>query len=229
MRDAKPVTYSGRWASSAAAISSTGIVTGRESRRCRPSENVAAPAASHVSRRAAADRRHAQAREPRPHADDRVDAQERRDHRIDPRRAVVDEQALAPGRPARRHDAELAVEQLVALGVVEVLEQRVPAQARVGDELVEALHHRGLVEQGKSRELDRGAPHVRAEALAIERRTGDRVAHERLDPLALPRGQPLARPALARGQDACAPEAARDVDDPLAAVVEVHRHSPVTR
>jgi hypothetical protein len=91
-----------------------------------------------------------QARDARPHAGDGVQAEELRADR-GPAAAVVDEQPLAPGRPARRHHAVLAEVERVVVEAVEVLEQRVAAQAPVAHHVVEALHHRPMSSAGRAR------------------------------------------------------------------------------
>jgi hypothetical protein len=152
---------------------------------------------------------------------DRVEAEELGDD-SDPGVAVVDEQALAPRRAAGRHHPVPAAVERVVVEPVEVLEQCVAAQPPVGHELVEALHHRRLVERRQRAQLDRSGADEAGEALAIERRVRDGVADERVDALALVRLEPRARPALALGERARQLQAAADVDQPLGVIGRSH-------
>jgi hypothetical protein len=111
-------------------------------------------AAAHVRRRAAADEGDLQPRDARLDAADLVAAQELR-RAGEERRAVVDEQALAPRGAARGHDPVLAEVQRIVVEPVEVLEQGVPAKAAIADDVVEALHQRRLVEHRQLAEPDR--------------------------------------------------------------------------
>jgi hypothetical protein len=121
---------------------------------------------------------------------------------------------LRPEEAAGGHGPVLAEVERIVVEPVEVLEQRVAAQAAIGDQIVEARHHRRLVERREGAQLDRPG----REALTVVRRVLARVVHERLELLALVGLQALARPALALGQLPRDPEGAPDVDDALEAV-----------
>ena len=199
----------------------SGSVTGSESTRCRPPAAVCATrrlmcAGEAATRAATRSRRGSRGSD----AGQRVVAQELGEDRGPPR-AVVDEQALAARRPAGRHHPVAAEEQGVARERLDVGEQRVAAQARVGHHGVEAVHHRRLVEHGQPAQVDRAGE--RAEALAIERRVRDRVAHERVEALLLQDREPLARQALMRAELARPPRPRGEVSQPLALVGEAHQ------
>ena len=175
----------------------------------------------HVRSRRAAERGHAQpARQPRADADHRAVAQELSDQRA-PGRAVVDEQSLAARGSARCHDAVAAQVQGIAGQRLDVCEQLVAAQARVGHEFVEVLHHRRLLERRQPAQLDRASRS--ADPLAVEARVRDCVAHELVEALLLKPGKALARPALALRELARQPRAGGEVSQPLALIRDGHR------
>ena len=178
-------------------------------------------APAHVRSGRAAERGHAQpARQPRADAGHRVVTQELGDQRA-PGRAVVDEQALAARGPARGHRAVAAQVQLIAAQLLDVSEQLVAAQARIGHELVEAIHHRRLVERRQPAQLD-GAG-VAPDPLAVEGRMLHRVGDERVEALLLKAHKALARPALALRELARKPGAGGEVSQALALIAERHR------
>ena len=121
---------------------------------------------------------------------------------------VVDEEALAPRRAAGRHGAVAAEVELVAAQALDVREQRVAAQAPVGDDVVEVLHHRRLVQRrqradadrpGRSRPAPRGSTASAAPRGAPARSTARAGAPRGARPASV-----HARPARGRAAARCA-------------------------
>ena len=83
-----------------------------------------------------------------------------------------------PADPLVGHNAVLAEVERVMVEPVEVLERRVAAQAPVGHDVVEALHHCRLVEDGQRPQLDRAGADQAREAVAVEGRALGGEAHD---------------------------------------------------
>ena len=180
---------------------------------------------AHVRRRAAADGGQLETRQARAGAGHRAEVQELRPRSLVQPRLVVDEEALAPRRPARRHRPVGAQVELVVAQPLDVAQQRVAAQARVAHQLVEALHHRRLAQRGQRRGADGGV--IAGQGFAVVRRMAHRVAHQVGQPLALARLAAFDRPALTLGQRAGV--AQRLCDDGQSPHPPRHRLAPFTR
>jgi hypothetical protein len=96
----------------------------------------------------------------------------------------------------------------VVLDLVQVLKQVVEAEARVGDEIVEATHQLRLGEHGDVGERHRAGGR---QALAPKGGARDGVAGQPLDALLLEALEPFARPALTLDQLLALSNAARHV------------------
>lgn len=143
---------------------------------------------------------------PHRHARERGDPQEL-GHVGAPTGRVVGEDAGPAARPAGAHDAVAAAVRLGGGRAREVRPERVAAQTRVADDVVEALHQRGLVERGQRADLD-GRPGC-GQSVAVVGRARPSMGHECAQSPLL---QPLdcrARDALARAQGARLFNAAR--------------------
>lgn len=102
----------------------------------------------------------------------------------------------------------LAEIQGVVVDFVQVPEQVIEPQTRIGHEVVEALHQLRLRENGEFRQLHRP---VGRQALAPEPRVRGRVADQVFEALLLEALQALARPALTRDQLLACSDPARHV------------------
>ena len=168
------------------------------------------------------------ARQPRLQADVVVPAEEP-GQVLAPLGPVGHEHPLAAGAAAGGHGPVAAVQQLVAGQAVQVGLDRGQGEPPVGDQVVEAVHHRRLVDGRQLAELDRpvGPEADAGVALPVEGGAGRRVADHLLQPPALVGGQLGPGPAVVPDELAAQAHRPGDLGQPSGLVGRCHLRTSV--
>jgi hypothetical protein len=144
-----------------------------------------------------------------------------------PAGGVVDEQARAARGSAGHHHPVAVQVQLVTGQLADPVQQLVPAQSWVTDQLVEVFHEQGLVDHGEALKLDRAVAESAGlgEPAAVVRRVGGGVADDGLQALLLVLAELGPWPVLAAGLGSGQPQGLGHVGQapPLIENLAVHR------